>query len=69
MDGQSVSAADCLAPGQQSRHQLTVAGQGIGWLPSALPGPCQDSLCFAAQLLAVHQLGQLHARMEAYTCP
>ena len=55
-----MSAADCLAPGQQGRHLLALSRIGICWHPSGLPRPCQDTLRFTAQLLAVYQLWQLH---------
>ena len=60
MDDQPMSAADCLAPAEQSCHLLVSNRIGLCWQPFALPSPCQDTLGFAAQLLAVHQLGQLH---------
>ena len=58
-----MSAADCLAPAEKSCHLLACSRIGLCWLPPALPSPCQDTLGFAAQLLAVHQFGQLHKGM------
>ena len=60
VDDQPMSTADCLAPAEQGCHLLALSRLGLRWRPSALPSPCQYTLGFAAQLLAVHQLGQLH---------
>ena len=55
-----MSAADGLAPAEQSCHLLTFSRICPCWQPPALPSPCQDTLGFAPQLSAVHQFGQLH---------
>ena len=60
VNDQSMSTADCLAPAEEGCHLLALSHTSLSWRPSALPSPCQYTLCFAAQLLAVHQHGQLH---------